>query len=116
MNARLANAASLMLVAATAVAGPAGRETFLFTSLAGDCRSAALGIPAQALLEGEGALFANPAAAPLAIQYSAGITHLAYTDGFFGETLGTMLPVGTEATLGLGGFLFMHDAIPVSRS
>jgi hypothetical protein len=101
-------------IAANAVAGPAGREAFVFTSLAGDARSAALGIPAGALLEGEGALFANPAGAPLALQYSAGITHLAWTDGFFGETLGTMFPVGTEAAVGIAGFLFTHDAVNVT--
>jgi len=110
----LAVSALCVVCSGSVNAGAGGREAFVFTSLAGDARGAALGIGAAALLDGEGAAWGNPAAAPLQLQYTAGLTHVSWTDGFFGETLTAMLPVGEEAVVGIGGFLFLHDPVPVT--
>ena len=112
---RLAVAAAPWLVLAGSVAaGPGGREAFVFTSLAGDARGAALGGGAAALVEGEGAVWGNPAAAPLKLEYTAGLTHVSWTDGFIGESLATMLPVGEEAVVGVGGAFVLHDPVTVT--
>jgi len=111
---RLLAVAVLVGLAGSVGAGPGGREAFAFTSLAGDARGAALGVGAAGLVEGEGAVWGNPAAAPLRLEYTAGLTHVSWTDGFIGETLETMLPVGEEAVLGVGGCLVLHDPVTVT--
>ncbi len=103
-----------VLLAGPAIAGAPGHEAASYVTLAGDARGAALGSPAAPLAEGESALFGNPAALALEDEYVFGLTHLAWVEGFFGESFVTQMPVGHEGALGLSGFAFLHDAIPVT--
>ena len=107
-------AAAAWLLAQAARAGAPGREAASFSTLAGDARGAALGSPAAALAEGESAQFGNPAALALEDEYVVGLTHLAWVEGFFGESFVAQMPVGHEGALGASGFAFLHDAIPVT--
>lgn len=107
-------ALALLLASSAARGGPPGREAAAFLTLAGDARGAALGSPAAALAEGGSALFGNPAAIALEDEYVVGLTHLAWVDGFFGESFVSLLPVGHEGGVGLSGFAFLHDAVPVT--
>lgn len=102
----------LFLLAGPARAGAPGREAAAWMTLGGDARGAALGSPAAAVAEGESALFGNPAAIALEDEYVVGLTHLAWQEGFFGESFVSQLPVGHEGAVGLSGFAFLHDAVP----
>jgi len=95
-------------------AGYTGREGDVFVSLAGDARSAALGPAGGPTAEGESALFGNPAAMILRREWAFGASHLAWTDGFYGETVTVEAPAGRTGVLGASGFVFLHDPIPVT--
>jgi TolB-like protein len=103
--------AVLGLFAGVASAAPAAREGMLFSKLAGDARLSALGSPGTALAEGPSAMFANPAAAVLQRELAAGLTHLSWPLGFYGETLSFQKPVGLDGVAGASLFLFMHSAV-----
>lgn len=111
---RAALAAAACLAAAGAFAGVPGREGAIVPLLAGEARGAALGAPAAALAEGSAALFGNPAALALEPGMAFGITHLAWTDGFFGETLTAALPAGHGAAFGVAAFVLVHEAVPLT--
>jgi hypothetical protein len=102
------------LAAARADAGFVGREGDLFVSLAGDARFAALGPAGVATVEGESALFGNPAGMVLRREWGFAATHLAWTDGFIGETVTAAAPAGRTGSIGGSAFLFLHDAVPVT--
>lgn len=103
-----------LLSAAPAGAGPVGREGDLFVTLAGDARSAALGSAGATTAEGESALFGNPAAMLQRREWGFGASHLAWTDGFYGETVTVEAPAGRNGVMGASAFLFLHDAVPVT--
>lgn len=109
-----AAAAAAAVLAGPALAGFTGREGDLFVTLAGDARSAALGPAGGPTAEGESALFGNPAAMALRREWGFGASHLAWTDGFYGETVTVEAPAGRTGVLGASAFVFLHDPIPVT--
>ena len=110
----LAGFAALSTLADPARAGFVGRESMVFTALAGDARHAALGAAGNPTADGETALDGNPAAMALRREYGFAATHLVWPDGFTGETVTAELPAGYNGVLGATGFLLLHDPLPVT--